>query len=335
MSENLTDRPNMLNSLGVGVVAVNKQTGSNEIQVYVRSMFPMADGELGPTLKTETTTAKSSDGGEQSSQVMKSTSVPATWRGFDSNRITAPDVRVGSQVLLFHVGNGNEPDQLYWTPWDVGPEKHRLETVVYAFNASNRYDENVPFDPKDYYIIEVSSHLGRINVSTSKANNEKNAYTLSINGKDGQFTVMDDLSNLLHLNSMEHTWLMRNADETFLTLSKENIVMCNKGSTTIKSEVSVDIITETFSVKAANSYLTSEYYQIDCPQTVVNGNITQFGNLGVNGSMTVTGGADGKGGTIGTSGAIHADGDITSGNISVQKHTHDVINHSYTSQPKP
>lgn len=334
MSENLPDAPNpdknMVAWLGVGIVAKNKDPMTDEVMVFVKKDHPHADGEVTSDVKIESRESSATAGTKQSSSVMKSNAKPAKWKGNDPNRITPPDVRVGSQVMLFKIKGSK---QLYWTIWDLGPEKHRCEHVVYAFNASASATENVPFDFNNYYVLEVSPLNGRINITTSAANGEVTSYFFSLDGKKGQFSLIDTEGNLINLNSPKNTWLMRNADDSLINMAQKNISIMNKGDTLINSEQSISMKTNALSIDANTINVKAQQTDMVCPTTNWQGNINQIGNLGVQGNMTCTGGKGG-GGDIKTSGNVRADADVIAGGISLRKHIHDVIDHSYTTAPK-
>ncbi|UVD32134.1 baseplate protein [Vibrio phage phiKT1028] len=348
---------NLLNFIGVGTVLENKLEKSYYINVMLKREFPMADGGGLSNVVPDSISNPTADGGYQTSKVLKSNYYTAKWISFNPNRITAPDVRVGSKVAIYKLG---DDDLLYWTTWGIGNESFRLEHVVYAWNANPNFDKNAPFNFDDYYTLVFSTRHQEVVFKTTQANNEPVAYRLGFNTKNGTWALTDTEKNAFALDSLKHSWVMRNREGSVFNIHRENISMINKGTQLFEADKSINmktdkffitcndfkmdaknttINTNTLSMNAKQTTWKGDTIDITCPTNSITGNVGIQGNLGVAGGISCTAGSGGGGGNLATSGGIAAKGkvesdvDVVGGGVSLKGHTHTGNKGSPTSPP--
>lgn len=203
----------------VGIVAKNKDLSSKEIEVTPIEDLPFANGELTDNTNTETTTAKDAGGSSYTSKVNSTNTVKAVWLPIGQpNRLTAPDVRRGENVMLYKY---SDHDKYYWVTLTEDTKLRKLETVVYGFSGTT--DESSSPNADNMYYLEVSTHRKLIHLHTSKANGELFNYDVQINGAEGFIQVQDNDGNYFTINSKDTIVELANADGSKLSLDKKVI----------------------------------------------------------------------------------------------------------------
>lgn len=311
---------NLLNCLGVGEVTSTKQSNSREITVHLPSYNMMADGRNVATAETVTQTSQTADGTNKTSKVLRSNSVTAVWMGDGGNRLTAPDVREGTPVAIYRYGDS---DTLYWTTKGVDDKTKRLETVVWGFSANPNIEGDSEFSLDNFYTVEISTHTGKIGLTTSQVNGEKTKHQFQIDTQKGTMVMGDGEGNIIATNSMEHTTTIRNQEGTEITISKENILMKCSETLGISVDKLISVICKTLNISAQD-------VNIVAPKDVsIKGNFNVVGNVGVAGNIQTLAGAAGDGtmecsSNIRAKGSIEAVGDIVAGGgaVSLLSHRH-------------
>lgn len=348
---------NLLNFIGVGTVLENKPENSYFIKVTNKAEFPQSDGAGIANAEAVSSSNPTGESGYQTSKGLRANFYTAKWMPFTPNRLTAPDVRVGSKVALYKF---NDDDQFYWTTWGIGNESFRLEHVLYAWNANPHTDRNAPFSFEDYYTLVFSTRHQEVVFKTTQANKEPVAYRLGFNTRNGTWALTDTEKNAFALDSLKHSWVMRNREGSIFNINRKDISLINKGTQLFDAAKSINMKTDKFFVKCndfvmnagtmkvTTDSLTMEAKKTDwkgdsinivCPTTSIKGNVGIQGNLGVAGGMSCSAGPGGSGGTLATSGGIKAqdvvesDVDVVAAGVSLKNHKHTGNKGSPTSPP--
>lgn len=310
---------NVLECLGVGIVAMDKETNTDEIQVYIPSMFPEGDGEVTTQTETQTVTTKTPTGDTSSSTTLSSNTVPATWMPINTNRVTAPDVRNGSKVVVYKfVGQS----KYRWTYFGMDGTL-RLETVIYAFSSSPNVDANAPVTPDNYYIFMISSHKKMIQLVTGQGNGEPTSYCLSLDTGNGQFGIVDGENNILSINSMDHAFSFINEEKSFLNIEKKNITMSCEDRMLLKGKNNIDLQCKELKLKADESisFDTKKTTWLS-PDIYIKGNIVHEGNYNQKGNYTVEGNVGVQGGFSQFGGKGEVGGGWTIDGVNYLGHNH-------------
>ena len=256
----------------LGIVAVNKKLNEKTIEVVLVEEFPFLDGEV--TDNTESYKAKGSAGDGRAFDIDLDTTatVKAQWlpNGM-SNRLTAPDVRRGERVRIWRTA---DEDRYYWEEIGDDQRLRKLETIILAFSATQKEDEDP--SPDNSYFLEVSTHRKCVTFSTSKANEEPYAYALQFELGKGSFVLQDDIGNLISLISKTAHIEVINSKGTKAELIGKDIKTKAEGSTTH-----------------------------ECPNTSISGNVKIGGNLTVGGNTEVGGNVK-IGGNVNVGGVVVA-----------------------------
>lgn len=306
---------NLINHLGVGTVASTKQTNTDEIMVYLPSMAPAADGRVVATAKQVEKKSQNAYGEETTSRVLTSNTFPAKWRSMgDSNRITPPDVREGSQVSIYQVSGQNT---YYWTTFGINAETMRLETVVMGYSANPQQGDDTPFNIDNFYTMTVSTHEGFAAFRTTQANGEKAAFEVKIDGKNGKIMLGGSAGNYLVKDDVAHSLTYVNADGTIFNIDKKRVNVYAKDSVTFNADEAFNILTKIFNLKCESINIQADTADIRIGETKWTGNIEQIGNYKQTGDFDQTGDYSQVGdydqtGNITSTGIIHADTDVTS-----------------------
>ena len=204
---------------GYGVVAANKPLDSDEIEVVDIESNSTVDGELTDNGEIHEATGVGADGQAYKESAGTSNTIKASWLWMgQGNRISAPDVRRGAEVVLYRFA---DRDAYFWTTRKNDLALRKLETVIYAFSATEV--EGAPVNAENYYFLEISSHRKAITLSTSKANGEPYAYTVQINTGEGRVVIQDDIGNSFTLDSVARLIELINADGARLALDRKDI----------------------------------------------------------------------------------------------------------------
>lgn len=244
----------------LGTVAENKDETSADllhkhtIKVMPHERLPQRDGEIKSNATSVEYATKDSLGFEDKGLALVDHVVEATWLPDSDNRVTAPNVRRGEQVVLYQVGDS---DQYYWRTDGRGLGLRQLETVIYAFggspDAGGLGTGKIP-DLTKCYLFEISTHNRTISLSTSMANGELNSYNIQIDGGRGQFNLEDDLGNKAHVNSQERLIHLENADGAFVELNKVDINAYAPQDLSAQADHDMSLIANNnISVKAGNT----------------------------------------------------------------------------------
>lgn len=279
-----------------GLVAANRD-GSHYIEVFPLGVLGAKGGEVTAAvgeIKSEGTDGK----GKRYQVTMEFTdTIPAKWLPLDTNRLTPPDVRIGERVQLYRVA---DTDQFFWKTLGLDNNLRRLETVIYAFSATQ--DDIEELNSDNSYFFELSTHSKNITFSTSKANGEPFAYIIQINTEEGIITIKDDDGNFFILNSRDTLLHLENKDGSLLKLDKRNGLLVIPDTyeiqcTDYKLTASNSISTETSDHKAvSNSYSnTTVTYTLDASAsasiksaavTITAPPINLSGNVAISGSIS-------------------------------------------------
>lgn len=299
---------NLLNCLGIGTVTMNKQTDTGEIFVNIGNKFPSQDGEIIADVEDTKSEHTSTTGNTEVSTGIESNGEPATWMRLNSNRLTSPDVRVGTKVVVYEWMNSNKK---LWTTFGLDMTM-RLETVVWVFSASPNIDENSPITPDNFYIFTISSHKKKIEMLTGQGNGEAIGLQLTFNLGDGWLGWMDTLGGIFVHNGVERSLTYTNSDATKLSVDKKDFSLINKGNTLIQTEQSItmkskaialiaddtlDLRTRAFTLNTSSAHLTAS------------SGFDFFGDIRQNGAISATG-------------AIKSDADVLAASISLRGHVH-------------
>lgn len=302
---------NILECYGVGTVAMDKDTNTDEIQVHIKSLFPETDGAVETTAETKNVTTQTPTGDTNSSTTLQTNTISAKWMGVNTNRVTAPDVRVGSKVVIYKFQGQNT---FRWTYFGMDGTL-RLETIIWAFSSSPNVNENSPVNSDNYYMMLLSTHQKKIQIITGQGNGEPTSYVLELNTGTGQFSIVDGEENVVSLNSMAHAFSYINAEKTFFNFEKKNITMSCEDTLILKATNKIMAQCKDMIIKATDSInVTTQSTTWDSPTFNLKGNVmhegsyTQEGDYTVKGNVGVTGGFNQSGGQGNVSGGWSVDG---------------------------
>lgn len=297
---------NLLDCIGVGVVAGTKQTNTDEILVYLPGFFPGAEGRTRAAVVETETIGYNSAGEEVRSQTLRSNVVGATWkRTGDSNRLTSPDVREGTKVALYNVKGQNN---YFWTLEGVNQETFRLESVIYGWSANPNVDENTPFSVDDYYMMKVDTRTGLVSLRTSMANGEKTRFDIQVDAAEGVISLVGNEESYLKFDDVNRSFSYSNRDGSYLEIDKKVMTAYLPQQLNLFADVDINIKTKTLN-------LQSEEMNVDVGLTRWKGRIERTGDTEQTGDIKRTG-------TSHTTGLVSTDTDFKSPTITQETHVH-------------
>lgn len=225
----------------VGIVAVNKPLQSKVIEVTPIEALPMSSGELTDNTETINTKGQTATGEAYQVALDTTSTIQATWLPLGgSNRLTAPDVRRGENVMLYRF---SDTDQFWWTTLRDDMHLRKLETVIWGFSGTR--DENAQPSADNMYWLEISTHTKAVTFHTSDADGEPFKYDIQINTKEGFILIQDDDGNFFSLDSTNRQIEMRNKDGSHVNIDKKQI--------SISSPDKISLQSKTIDIRASNA----------------------------------------------------------------------------------
>lgn len=299
----------------VGVAAENKKRGTDYLEVSPLEQLPMMDGQL--TQNTNDYRAASSDSVgmayEENNKI--TATVLAKWKPVNGggNRMTSPDVRRGEKVMLYQFADS---DEYYWDTMSNEIGNRKLETVAWAYSGTQ--DENdSDANPDNSYVLELSTHEGRVGLTTSQKNGEKTKYTVCFNSKEGIIDIKDSHGNGVYINTSDSHVKQYNSSGSIIEMIGKVI--------NISCDDTINMKCSTMNVTTSNINVKGE--------RVHQGNSVHQGNVAIQGGLSGSAGAGGGGGATFT-GGVDCQQDVTAGGISLMSHTHSGDSGGSTSGPR-
>ena len=154
---------------------------------------------------------------------------------------SVPHITMGEQVLVIH-HKGN--DTYYWKELGRDNELRRVEKyrifvndqqlVVKTADVTNKNEGRVN-DDNSYY-LEFDTINKHILLSTANSDGETIRYFMKFNCKTNTFALWDTRGNRWELDSDEHRWYFRNADQSVVDMHRTHINMWSQDSINIESD---------------------------------------------------------------------------------------------------
>lgn len=316
---------NLINFLGVGTVASTKQTNTDEIMVYLPGFAPAADGRVVAAVKEVEQVSENAYGEETTSRQLSSNTFPAEWRSMgDSNRITPPDVREGSQVAIYNVSGQNT---YYWTTFGVNAETMRLETVVMGWSANPAIGDDTPFNIDNFYTMTVSTHEGFFALRTTQLNNEKTTFEVKVDAMNGRIMIGGGFKNYAVFDDVERSFTYQNADKSIWSVNKKKIVGYAADSISLKADEQINFMTKTMNIVTEELAIKANHAEFEITTTDWRGDINHIGDTDQEGDYTQKGDYDQAGDTTRTgdstsTGTVQGLTDVTTATVSLNLHVH-------------
>lgn len=278
---------NLINWLGVGTVASTKQTNTKEIMVHVPKDSPMADGRTVAVTETKEESAVNGNGEPIKVTALISNVRPAKWNAFgEPNRLTPPDVREGSQVSLYQVSGQST---LYWTTNGFSAETHRLETVIWGFQANPSLDENTEFNVDNFYTITTDTRSGFMALRTSQSNGEKSGFEVKIDGANGRIEAVGTNKSGMIIDDFNSKFIYTNKEETLIGVDKKKVMIKAPDSVLLNGDESVSILTKVFNLQATEINIKATTANVAIGKTNWEGEVNLKGKFNHEGSTSQTG----------------------------------------------
>lgn len=209
-----TDQKSSFRLLSLGVVAESMPLNSEFCEIALTEITPGMDGELRANLTSVNTSITNASGKAAKGDASVTTTVRARWlRRDNANRTTPPNLQRGEQVRVYTIGDKGD---MFFEEASDGTLR-RLETLLLRFSATSDY--KAVLGPSNTYQLALSAHEKRAYIKTSKANGEKAAYTLSIDGGNGQLIFTDDNNNVIGIDSNSGTIQLKNGAGSTITIA--------------------------------------------------------------------------------------------------------------------
>lgn len=278
---------NLINWLGVGTVAATKQTNTKEIMVHMPKDSPTADGRTVAHVEEQQQEAINASGEPIKVTTMISNVKPAKWNSFgEPNRLTAPDVKEGSQVALYQVGGQST---IYWTTNGFNAETHRLETIVWGFQANPQLDENTEFNVDNFYTITVDTRSCFMALRTSQSNGEKSGFEVKIDGGAGRIEAVGTNQSAMVMDDLNSKYVYTNKFGTLIGVDKKKVAIDAPDSILFHGEESVSVKTKVFNLQTKEINIQADKALVAIGDTEWEGDVKLTGRLEHIGNTVQTG----------------------------------------------
>ena len=215
----------------IGIVAADKKPNETTINVMIPELTPVATGAVGVATANQSVQLTDINGNTINSNVKTGNTITAYYMGGRTNVKYPPDVVKGEQVRITKLANA---DRFYWE--SMGRDDAMRKTETHRIEVANRTDHTDPTDDDHTYSVELDSKTNQhVRIQTSKANGEKFAYVVKLDGKNGQLQMSDDAGNSVVIDSANDKVILRNAKKSFVLLNGEDITLAAPRDVTIKA----------------------------------------------------------------------------------------------------
>ena len=213
----LKDRQSKLVHYGIGIVLEDKPRKTDIAKITNIEEFPFTEGKLSDEKEELKHELPDKQGVPRKSKAKRDIVIEATWLGgYDSNRMTSPDLIKNETVDIYRYADTQE---YYWRKRGREPGIRRLETVCYMYGNLQKPLEE--WDKRSSYWHEISTHDKHIITQTTTSDGEAFSYNVQINPKKDQIYHGDDIGNYYRLLSSENLIENVNADGTYHKLDKK------------------------------------------------------------------------------------------------------------------
>lgn len=327
----------------IGVLVENVVNGNPVVKVWPIERVPMIQpGEMETSYFDKIAGASYQHKGVDASgkhyrnDISTDVAISAKYLSQSRNQVSIPLMRKNERVMIYRLKGSNE---FYWQPLGtdnrLGERDHHVEMF-----AATKEGEQKGFEgsPEQAYTKTMSPANGEVSIVTSKANGEPASYVVQINTKQGAVVVQDDLGNIIQISSVEKRITLRNGDDTFIDMNKENLSIQALGNCDIKIGGNLNVEVggnETYkiggneergisgsatrNVSGSTEFTCPDVSQTSSQMTVQCPTNDFIGMVNV-GGLSTTG--NGGSGDATLSGGMKAQKDVVAGSISLQGHTH-------------
>lgn len=294
----------------LGIVTKDKVEGSDYIDVTPIEDLPMELGDLTDNNRVRESSLGNIKGVSKTDKVVGGSVVRAKWTPLSNpNRDNAPDVYRSETVVLYRYADTQD---YYWSTIFREPKLRGRERV--RITLSNKDPGGEAYDSETSYWVEFDTRYKHVKLHTSSNDAEPTSYDITINTKDGIFTLEDELGNHIRLESVPG----------HLEVTTENSITVNTKRYILNATESVEINTAKYTLNAENSSeVNTENSTLNATVSTVNGKTETINStiIGTEG-FKFSGGSGTTGeciGNIKVTGNVDVDGNIdASGTIKDQ-----------------
>lgn len=255
----------------IGVARTANYDGlTANIEVYIPDFLPNFDGDIPLKNISEDITLKDPiENTTVTDKINHRKTVYCTW--FGNTNTIIPCVHVGERVRVYqYAGTTN----FYWEPLgqDHGirlRERWRMYWMSQPTSVTGKSDPKwgknyTDVSPDNSYWIDVDTRTGKkaIWFHTSMADGEDHTYDcrLLIDHPLGKciFEFFDSEGNILRLDTHKHKWYIKNADNSYIDMEKENITIHCNDTMTLLGDKKVVVKTPDYQLIADKQTITGK-----------------------------------------------------------------------------
>lgn len=268
----------------LGTVTDNKPTDTDIVNCCPYEVIPVISGELkGSESRTIVASGTDASDAEYNIQLEEVINLPCKWLPLDTNKVTAPDMRRGENVIILQYADN---DEYYFIP--MGQSLKRLETAVWRFSGTADISDQ-ELDENNCYQFIVSTHKKIISLTTSDANDEGVKFTVQINPGDKVLVAADDKGAFIQMDSDNDAITSATAAGANVTLNKDNIdIVANNIIGDFTGDFNITCANVNFNVGDAVTFNVSGDTTINAPNIILNGAVSVGSLASTSGPLSIS-----------------------------------------------
>lgn len=278
----MVDENSQLKLVCIGVVAFDKPTATDIIQVYPTERLAFEDGDVPNSKEDMETDVVDISGVPFKAKVVRTAVITAKWfPDGDDGRQTAPDVINGETVKIYRYSDSVD---YYWKTMFREPNLRRLEHVVHAYSDLKTGRDIFGLDSSYGTIFSTKDKY--IKIWTSLSDEEKFNYEFKIDTQSSYYLMTDNIGNKFGFISEEEKIYLENSAGSFIEAVKDSIEI-NSGDIVkvVTGHVLINGV-EDVNINTSSSTLTASGNSvINSPNVRINTSNFNVGGGGDGGSL--------------------------------------------------
>lgn len=180
----------------IGIIARDIEEDSKFVEIFPVENQTYTDGEID---STEDIVIDNEDiyGNKQKILIPKRVTVVAEWLVLgNSNRISAPNVKKGEEVIIYRYA---DTDRFYWVTMFNELDLRRKEKVIHYYGNTDLFKEEL--NEENTYWTKIDTINKKVHLHTSDNDGELTTYDIEIDTKAGVLKITDGKNNKIQLDS--------------------------------------------------------------------------------------------------------------------------------------
>jgi hypothetical protein len=173
--------------------------GESVGEFTLSELLPAQDKEITSRYDEHEVTGKDASGISYAAKTKTSITISASWLPNSSNRLTAPNLRRGEEVMIWATADHGE---YRWTPLGDDDDLRNTEVVLFGFRAAKDY-KTKHSRSETMYVLEINGERGFVAFSTTVDRGEYTRTCMVWDLMKGTWTYEDGVDNKILVDAPE------------------------------------------------------------------------------------------------------------------------------------